>query len=338
MLTKSEIRELLQKLVYNRTLTQEELYKLLDEAYEQSHDVLFTAILIWAKDIDSKNIVSTVKWLQKNMVEIQNAPANAIDICGTGGDQFDTFNISTASAFVIAEAGVPVIKNGGRSNRERAGSSDVLKALNMQLCKNPASCDVALKNSNIAFLDAPSFHPALSTFRLIRVKLGIPTILNIAAAISNPARITRQVIGVYSRNLVKNVADALCKMYNTKHALVVYGDGIDEITNCGITLVAEIKINSVTHYRIEPEMFELHTTTIKEIRGGSTRYNAEIIKDALSGVYGPCADVIALNAGAGIYVSGLTKTLRDGVFMAKEIIASGRGLKKLKQAQSVLKQ
>lgn len=342
MLQRSEIQALLQKIMDKQNLNWLELVRLLNVAYTQSNDILLATILtglkIKGESVD--DIFHVSRFLQDNMIKITNAPECAIDTCGTGGDLLSTFNISTTSAFVIAEAGIPVIKHGGRSNRGGIGSSDVLSALDILLCKNPEDCNRALNNSNIAFLDAQSFHPALVTFRLVRQKIGIPTILNIAAPLVNPAHLTRRVIGVYAKNLVQKVADVLIQKQPTTHALVVYG-GIDEITLCGETLVAEISNaprDRYSSYTIRPEMFEMKRCAPEYIRGGeNVQENAEITQGVLAGIItGPRADIVALNAGAGIYVGGLTKTLRDGVFMAKEIIKSGKGLKRLGEARLAL--
>lgn len=338
MLTRTEQQALLQKLISAQYLTRGEFFALLDEVYQQSNDILLGAILTVLKTRKESvdNICFITEWLQNNMIKVARTPKNAIDICGTGGDTCNTFNVSTAAAFVIAEAGIPVIKHGGRSSRGLTGSSDVLYALQVSLCQNPGDCALAIQRCNLAFLNAPSFHHALAKFRFVRRQLGIPTILNIAAAIANPADVTKRVIGVYSYDLVETVAETLYQTEKIEHALVVHGI-IDEITICGKTAIAEVNHHGVSLYEIEPEMFGLNTVSIDTILGGDAEYNASIIGDVLSGTQGPCADIVALNAGAGIYVGGGAKTLRDGIFIAKEILKSGKGLQKLEQARAALK-
>lgn len=254
-----------------------------------------------------------------------------VDTCGTGGDRENsggTFNISTAAAIVAAAAGVPVVKHGNRSVSSKSGSADVLEALGMTIDQTPGAAARTVEETGIGFLFAPQYHPAMKHVAPVRKEMGVYTVFNILGPLLNPARAQARLIGVYDPKLVPIVADALREL-GIRHAMVVHGEGLDEITVTGSTLVAEIKEGDLTLKEITPEEFGITRSGIETIRGGSPEVNAAIIRSVLSGVPGPCRDIVALNAGAAIYLGGKACTLAEGVRLAHGSITSGRAAAKL---------
>ncbi|MDQ0188545.1 anthranilate phosphoribosyltransferase [Alicyclobacillus cycloheptanicus] len=260
-----------------------------------------------------------------------NAPDRVIDTCGTGGDGADTFNISTASAFVCAAAGAPVAKHGNRAVSSRSGSADVLQALGAEINLDVSAAELCLRDVNLCFLFAQSYHPAMKYAAEPRKQLGFRTIFNILGPLTNPANAKRQVVGVFQPSLVPKVAHALLRL-GSEHALVVHGaGGLDEISIAGETRVAEVKDGEVREYTIHPEMFGLPISDLSHVVGGDARENAEIIRALLAGERSPRRDIVLLNAGAALYVAGRVATLQDGVIRAAETIDAGAAARTLRQ-------
>ncbi len=252
-----------------------------------------------------------------------------IDTCGTGGDTSGTFNISTATAFVVAGAGVRVAKHGNRSVTSKCGSADVMEALgvNIQLpATQIASC---LDQVGIAFLFAPALHSAMKHVQTARRELHLRTVFNLLGPLTNPARATCQVVGVYSADLVEKLAEAL-SMLGLRRALVVHGsDGLDEITITGSTRIAEVREGQVHSYEVTPEEFGLQRTTLDEISGGDAARNATLIREILSGKKSARRNVVLLNAAGALVAAGRADHLRDAVPLAASSIDSGAARAKL---------
>jgi len=254
-----------------------------------------------------------------------------VDTCGTGGDGADTFNISTAAAFVSAAAGVPIAKHGNRAVSSRSGSADVLQALGARIDLNEYEAIQCLAETNLCFLFAPSYHPAMKHAAEPRKQLGFRTIFNILGPLTNPAGANRQVLGVFRADLVGKVASALAVL-GTKHALVVHGaGGIDELSLAGETLVAEVKNGVVTEYRVSPSQFGLQTAPLEAVVGGDSAYNADLLRQVLSGGTGPQRDVVVLNAGAVLYVGGRVASIGEGITLAQRVIDGGEAQQTLEQ-------
>lgn len=254
-----------------------------------------------------------------------------VDTCGTGGDREisgGTFNISTAAAIVAAAAGVPVVKHGNRSVSSKSGSADVLEALGVTMDQTPEAAARTVEETGIGFLFAPQYHPAMKHVAPVRKEMGIYTVFNILGPLLNPARAQARLIGVYDRRLVPIVADALREL-GIPRAMVVHGQGLDEITITGPTQIAELSQGSLAMKEITPEDFGISRAEIETIRGGTPEGNASIIRSILSGTPGPCQDITALNAGAAIYLGEKAETLHDGVRMAYDAIRTGRAAGKL---------
>jgi len=259
------------------------------------------------------------------------APAGAVDLCGTGGDGFNTFNISTVSSFVVAAAGVPVAKHGNRSVSSRSGSADVISALGMAVDLEPAHVRKCLDDVGLCFMYAPVFHPSMKHVSTARREMGLRTFFNILGPMTNPAGVKNQLIGVYDSELAPTMAKVLIDL-GTSHAMLVNGSGMDEITTLGSTSVVEatdVEPHKIMEYEISPEMFDLEVASPEDIRGGSPQENARTMLSILKGRQSLGSDIVALNAGAALYVSGRAKTIHEGLEVARDILRSGRGMAKL---------
>ncbi len=258
--------------------------------------------------------------------------AGAIDTCGTGGDSRGTYNISTATAFVLAACGLPVVKHGNRSVSSRSGSADVLAALGIKYDAEPEIAERCLRECGMAFLFAPKFHPAMRHVAPIRQELGLRTIFNILGPLTNPAQPDFQLLGVYSKSLLKPMAEAL-KSLGAKSAWVVHGsDGLDELTLTGKSSVVALKNGEFSEFEVSPEDAGLETTSLENLKGGEPEQNASALIEAISGVESHYRNAILYNAAAGLVITGKADNLKDGVNIAKEAIDSGKAhsiLKKL---------
>jgi anthranilate phosphoribosyltransferase len=252
-----------------------------------------------------------------------------VDTCGTGGDGIQTFNVSTLSAIVAASAGVKVAKHGGRSVSSKCGSADVLEALGVNVNLTAEKVASLVNEIGIAFMFAPNFHPAMRYAAPVRKKLGIRTIFNVLGPLANPASATRQVLGVYDKSLTQIMAEVLSKL-GSEHVMVVHGeDGMDEISISSPTTVTELKNKTITTYTIKPTDFGLDLADLKTIQVENADASKAMMIDVLNGNQGPHRNITILNAGAAIYVSGITSTLKEGIEKAASVIDQGLALKKL---------
>ncbi|NLT67253.1 MAG: anthranilate phosphoribosyltransferase [Acidobacteria bacterium] len=249
-----------------------------------------------------------------------------VDTCGTGGDATGTFNISTATAFVVAGAGVRVAKHGNRSVSSLCGSADVVEALGIRIDIPADAVARCIDEVGIGFLYAPLLHDAMRFVVLARREMKIRTVFNLLGPICNPARATAQVLGVYNEDLTEVMAQVLCEL-GTERAFVVHGsDGLDEITITGESKISEVRDGEVRTYYVTPEDFGIARAPISAIQGGDAKENAVIIHEILSNRGGPRQNVVLLNAAAGLVVGGKASGLREGIQLARESIASGRAL------------
>jgi anthranilate phosphoribosyltransferase len=252
-----------------------------------------------------------------------------VDTCGTGGDASGTFNISTATALVVAGAGVRVAKHGNRSVTSKCGSADVMEALGVNINLPPARLADCLEEVGIAFLFAPAMHSAMKYVQPVRRELRLRTVFNLLGPLTNPSRASAQVVGVYSAALVEKLAEAL-SMLGLHRALVVHGlDGLDEITITGPTRIAEVREGTVRTYEVTPEEFGMTRGTLDDISGGDAAANAEIIAEILGGEKSPRRNVVLLNAAAGLVAAGRADHLADGLPLASKSIDSGAAAGKL---------
>lgn len=252
-----------------------------------------------------------------------------IDIVGTGGDGTNTFNISTAAAFVTAAAGMPVAKHGNRAASSRCGTADVLEALGVNITLSPERAAECLERTGICFLFAQAYHESMRHVAQTRREMGVRTVFNLIGPLSNPAFVEHQLLGVPSDDLVVPMAKVLAKL-GMKHAMAVHGeDGPDELTIGGSTLVAEVVNGSFSEYRVTPEDFGLTRCSLECVRGGDAVENAAILRAVLGGEAGPRRDVVLLNAGAALRVADRAESIDEGIVMARAAIDSGRALEKL---------
>ena len=328
----NELKEIIKILASGNSLTEIESYKafktiMSGDASPSQIGAFLVALKIKGETVEE--IFGGAKVLRENMISIQ-APKNAIDTVGTGGDGIGTYNISTASAFVLAGADIPVAKHGNRAISSNSGASDVLSELNVNINADIKILEKSLKLSKITFLNAPNHHPAMRNVGPIRVELGIRTIFNILGPLANPAYVKRQLTGVYSKKLVEPIAKVLLKL-GFEHAWVVHGsDGLDEMTTTGHTFVAEIKYGKMKTFNIAPEELGFPIANIQELKGGNSKKNASELVKILNGENNAYRNIVLLNSAAGILISGKTNNLKDGILMAKESIDSGKAYKALK--------
>jgi anthranilate phosphoribosyltransferase len=260
-----------------------------------------------------------------------------VDTSGTGGDASGTFNISTATAFVTAGAGVRVAKHGNRSISSKCGSADVMEALGVNIQLTPEQAARCLGEIGICFLYAPDLHSSMKQVQKVRRELRLRTMFNLLGPLTNPARASGQVVGVYALDMVEKLAEAL-SMLGLHRALVVHGlDGLDEITITGSTRVAEARDGSVRTYEIDPEEFGMKRATLADISGGDAEENAAIVREVLSGKKSARRDVVVLNSAAALVAAGRADHLAEGVPLAAKSIDSGAAAAKLASLASFTK-
>ncbi len=268
-------------------------------------------------------IAAAVSILREKMVPVA-APADAIDIVGTGGDGAETLNISTAASIVVASAGVPVAKHGNRALSSKSGSSDVLQALGIKIDLTPDVIARCISDAGIVFMFAPAHHPAMKHVGPTRMEMGTRTMFNLLGPQSNPAGARRYLLGVFDRKWVEPVAAALLANQAIS-AWVVHGhDGLDELSTTGPSLVASIKGGNLTSFEVTPEDAGLKRATLADLKGADPAHNAQRMRDLLDGIHTPYRDVVLLNAAAAFIVAGRADTLKLGAEMAAAEIDSGR--------------
>jgi anthranilate phosphoribosyltransferase len=269
-----------------------------------------------------EEISGAVATMRAKMLTVE-APADAIDIVGTGGDASGSYNVSTAAAFVAAGAGIPVAKHGNRALSSRSGAADTLAALGVNIEAVPAQISACIREAGVGFMFAPSHHSAMRHVGPTRVELGTRTIFNLLGPLSNPAGVKRQLVGVFSPEWVEPLAHVL-KGLGTEAAWVVHGDGLDELTTAGPTRVAELRDGKVRSFELSPEDAGLPRAAPADLKGGDAVRNAEALRAVLDGVKGPYRDIVLLNAGAAILVAGKVDSLKGGIAAAEASIDSGK--------------
>jgi anthranilate phosphoribosyltransferase len=316
-----------------------------DEGMQQALDLLMSGIAppvamgaflmgIRVRGETTEEITGAARFIRSRMTTV-DAPPGAIDVVGTGGDSRGTFNISTAATFVAAGAGAIVAKHGNRAVTSLSGASDVLAALGVKLDVPPIIVSRAIADAGVGFLWAPLYHPSFKAWAPIRTDLGLRTILNLLGPLCNPARVARQVLGVYDRKLVEPIAEVLRKL-GSVHAWVVHGaDGMDELTTTGVTHVAELKDGDIYGFDLTPEDAGLKRAHIEDLKGGDAAANAAAIHSLLQGEPGPYRDIVLLNAAAALVVAGKVDGLADGIEKAEASIDSGRAARALDRLVAV---
>ncbi len=278
-----------------------------------------------------EEIIGATKVMREKAEKIEIDHDYTVDTCGTGGDQSNTFNISTTAAFVAAAGSVTVVKHGNRSVSSKCGSADVLEMLGVNIDLPSEKVKKCIDELQIGFIFAPKFHQTMKFAINPRRELGTRTIFNVLGPLTNPANPRSQVLGVFNKNLTKTLAEVLAGLGLNK-GMVVHGlDGLDEITITTKTKVSEIKEGKVHEYYLDPRDYGISLNPIERVQGGSPKENAEILLDVLRGEKGPKRDMVLLNAGAAIYVGGKASSLEEGIEKSREIIDRGHALDKLNQ-------
>jgi anthranilate phosphoribosyltransferase len=281
-----------------------------------------------------EEITGAVTTMRAKMLRVE-APEDAIDVVGTGGDAAGSYNISTCAAFIVAGAGVPVAKHGNRALSSRSGAADVLGALGVNIELTPEKIAQCIREAGIGFMFAPAHHPAMKHVGPARVELGTRTIFNLLGPLSNPAGVKRQMVGVFARPWVEPLAHVLGAL-GCERAWVVHGsDGLDEITTSGPTSVASLEDGKVTTFEITPEDADLKRATTADLKGADAAHNAQALRAVLDGKPGPFRDIAILNAAATLVVAGKAKNIKEGAQLAAKSVDSGEAKKRLDRLVAV---
>ncbi|MGQ0505092.1 MAG: anthranilate phosphoribosyltransferase [Myxococcaceae bacterium] len=325
------IQAALQRLMNGESLSRAQTAEVMREvasgaASQAQIGAFLTALRLKGETADE--IAGAAEVMRELLSPVRVTHATYVDICGTGGDGANTFNISTAAAFVVAGAGVAVAKHGNRSVSSRCGSADVLTALGVNIHASVARVEACITEAGIGFCFAPQHHPAFKAVATLRKELGVRTVFNLLGPLANPARAKHQVMGVYDARWVPVVGRVLQSL-GAQHAFVVHGSGLDEISVSSSTRVCEVTPSDVKDYELTPEALGLSRWDIAALAGGEAEENARIVLKVLRGDTGAPRDAVVANAAAAIVAGGAAPTLIDGVARAQASIDSGAARKKL---------
>jgi anthranilate phosphoribosyltransferase len=326
----ADLKPLIALVAQGRCLSEEEAEAAFDiimsgDATPSQMGAFLMALRMRGETVDE--IAGAARIMRAKAVAI-DAPAGTIDTCGTGGDSSGSFNISTASALVVAGCGVPVAKHGNRALSSKSGSADVLTALGVNIDADLAIVRACLWELGIGFLMAPRHHSATRHVAPTRVELGTRTIFNLLGPLSNPAHARRQLVGVFAPEWVRPMAEVLGRL-GGERAWVVHGDGLDELTTTGPTMVAALDNGRLETFEIVAADAGLPAARREDLRGGEPAYNARLMHDLLAGAGGPLRDAVLLNSAAALLIAGRTQNLSDGVELAARSIDSGAALRVL---------
>ena len=325
------LRDIIGKVATGATLSTEQMQSALEimmsgVATPAQMGAFLMALRVRGETVEE--ITGAARVMRERMLRVE-APPDAVDIVGTGGDGHGTFNVSTCASLVAAGAGVPIAKHGNRSVSSLSGASDVLAALGVKLDVPPAVISREIQEAGVGFMWATMHHSAFKHWAPIRGELAIRTVFNLLGPICNPAGVKRQVVGVFSWQWVEPIALVL-KNLGAEHVWVVHGhDGLDELTTTGATDVAELKDGKVTVFEITPADAGLAPAKLSDLKGGDAEANAASIREVLAGKKGPFRDIVLLNAGAAMVVGGRATNLTDGVALAAHSIESGAAARAL---------
>ena len=328
------IDKAIRKVIDRHDLGRDEMAEVFGEVMDgKASDVQKSALLVALrmKGETAEEITGAALAMRARVTPLTVEGNRIVDTCGTGGDGRGTFNVSTVAAIVAAGAGASVAKHGNRAVSSACGSADVLKELGVNIDLDAPRMSEVLRRTGISFLFAPKLHPAMGAVVGVRRELGIRSIFNVLGPLTNPAFAKRQVLGVYAEHLVDLLGDVLLAL-GTEHAMVVHSrDGLDEISVSAPTRVCEVVGGAPRRYELTPADIDIELSSIDDLAGGDAAENARIARRILDGEPGARADIVAANAGAALYVSGAAASLRDGVALAREALASGRAGGKLEE-------
>ncbi len=327
------IVDVLQKLVEGRSLTEGEARDVMADLMDGNLTNTQIGAMLAAlrlKGETAEEMTGFAKTMREHSIRVYAKHHPLLDTCGTGGDVCSTFNISTAAAFVVAASGVGIAKHGNRAVSSKCGSADVLISLGVNIDIQPLKVAQSIDEVGIGFLFAPAHHPAMKYANVPRKELGIRTVFNALGPMTNPANAERQIIGVFHPDFCEKMAKSLM-LLGCERAMIVHGlIGMDEISTCGPTLISNLKDGRIWTETLQPEDFGVKRARIEDLNGGETpQENAEILRDVLSCVRGPKYDIVCVNAAAGLIICDKAKDWRDGVELARRLIASGEAMKVL---------
>lgn len=323
----------LQKIVEGHDLSAEEAESLMGEIFDTATDAQIGALLVAMrmKGESVPEIAGLARKMRSSAVRIHPCVAGKlVDTCGTGGDASNTINISTAAAIVTASCKVPVAKHGNYAVSSKCGSANVLSELGVNISPRPEEVEAAIESLGIGFMLAPHFHPAMKRVGQIRRELGMRTVFNILGPLTNPAGAKAQVMGVYDPRLCEKLAQVL-SLLGSERAMVVHGQGMDEITNTGETMVSELNRGSVKSYLLHPRDFGYSLAQQEDISGGTPFENASKLVGVMKGERSPARDIVAMNSAAALYVADKATSLQEGAEMAEAALDSGQPLQTLKK-------
>ena len=332
-----DFRSLIAKVASGASLTRDESALAFErmmsgEATPSQMGGMLMALRVRGETVDE--ITGAVSVMREKMLRV-SAPADAVDIVGTGGDASGSYNISTCAAFIVAGAGVPVAKHGNRALSSKSGSADVLAALGVNIELTPEQVGACVTEAGIGFMFAPAHHPAMKNVGPTRVELATRTIFNLLGPLSNPAGVKHQMVGVFSRQWVEPLAHVL-KNLGSEKAWVVHGsDGLDEITTTGTTAVAALENGAIRTFEIAPEDVGFARSKPEDLLGGDAAANAEALLAVLRGAKNAYRDVALLNAAAGLMVGGQAKDIKEGVAIGQRSIESGEAEGRLERLIAV---
>jgi anthranilate phosphoribosyltransferase len=331
------IQSYVERVTDGEDLTQAEARDASRLVFEEATEAQIGALLaaLRAKGETETEIAGFAEGMRDAARTIDPDRETLVDTCGTGGDDYDTINISTTSAIVAAGVGIPIAKHGNYSVSSSSGSADVLEEAGVTVDADPPAVETAIEETGIGFMLAPVFHPAMKAVIGPRKELGMRTIFNVLGPLTNPAGADAQVVGVYDPELVPVVAEALARM-DVERAVVVHGSGLDEIAIHGETTVAEVDGETLEQYTLTPGNLGLQRADIETVAGGQPAENAADLRGIIGGdIEGPKRDIILANAGAAVYVAGLTESIAEGVERARHGIESGEAEAKLEELRGV---
>ena len=333
-----DIQEGIKTTMTGQDLSQEEISSVMNQiltgsASEAQIGAFLVSLSIKGESVDE--VIGSAQVMRKLSSKVSVDKVNLVDTCGTGGVGSGIFNVSTTAAFVASSCGAKVAKHGNRSATRKSGSADLLETAGVALDLNPDQIKTCIEEVGLGFMFAPVHHSAMKHAVGPRKELAIKTIFNLLGPLTNPAGALNQVLGVFDVKWVKPIAEVL-KGLGSQHVLVVHSeDGLDEISIAAPTKIAELKNGNIEEYCISPLDFDLKTLSIEELKVDSPEASLELAKKALSGKHQAASQMVAMNAGAALYVSGLAKDLKEGVKLSLESIANGNGLEKLEQLSSL---
>ena len=321
------ISEYLEIVLEGGDLSLEQARGLLDTIFEgEVEDVQIAAFLaaMRAKGASPVELAGLASSLRGHAVRVEGGVANLVDTCGTGGARLKTFNISTASAIVVAGAGVTVAKHGNKGITSNCGSADVLEALGVNIAPGPDVVGECIREAGIGFMFAPKFHPAMKYVQPIRKLLGFRTVFNILGPLANPAGAGAQVMGVADESLMGKIIETL-KELGVGRAMVVHSDGLDEISTMGTTKILELNGGEITASQVNPLDFGFDPADYESLKGGNAAVNAEIVRGVICGSdTGPRRDIVVINAAAALVVAGLADGFKEGIELADNSIGDGK--------------